>query len=338
MTLERIVLDLSGEGAGEDTISYAIRRGFVKLVVRGPKVRRARSATQFVRERDNGLSAPGGVRLLQFVVRKPSDLEECAKHLLSGDAVAVSFEGESVIPLENLIAMRKGKGTLYVVARGPGSVPGMLGALEHGSDAVIVSARTPADIDELERLVEKPALSLNWRKVEVTRIHSGGIGDRVIVDTTSMLGEREGMLVGSSGAFLLHVISEVKGSRYTRPRPFRVNAGALHSYTLLADGETRYLSELEPGDRVVVAGRGSHARSVRVGRLKIERRPLTMIEVKSWAERYTLFAQEAETVRVSGMKGPVPVTEVRAGDRLWGVSLPSARHFGKVVEETIIER
>lgn len=33
-------------------------------------------------------------------------------------------------------------------------------------------------------------------------------------------------------------------------RPFRVNAGPVHSYALLADGSTKYLSELAAGDQV----------------------------------------------------------------------------------------
>lgn len=33
-------------------------------------------------------------------------------------------------------------------------------------------------------------------------------------------------------------------------RPFRINAGPVHSYTLLADGSTKYLAELEAGDQV----------------------------------------------------------------------------------------
>ncbi|CAM9935578.1 unnamed protein product, partial [Sphacelaria rigidula] len=33
-------------------------------------------------------------------------------------------------------------------------------------------------------------------------------------------------------------------------RPFRVNAGPVHSYALLADGSTKYLAELTAGDQV----------------------------------------------------------------------------------------
>ncbi|MCI4354845.1 MAG: 3-dehydroquinate synthase II, partial [Thermoplasmata archaeon] len=128
------------------------------------------------------------------------------------------------------------------------------------------------------------------------------------------------------------------GSRFTRPRPFRVNAGAAHSYTLLADGTTRYLSELVAGDAVLVAEPSGTPRSVRVGRIKIERRPMVLIEVERGGRRYTAFLQEAETVRLSAETERIPTTHLTAGQRIFGAAFPPARHLGGVVEETIEER
>jgi 3-dehydroquinate synthase II len=164
------------------------------------------------------------------------------------------------------------------------------------------------------------------------------MGDRVIVDTTSLLQPEEGMLVGSAAALLLHVASEAVGSRYTRPRPFRVNAGAAHMYTLLANGDTRYLSELVAGDPVLVARPEGPVRAVRVGRIKIERRPLALVEVERAGRTFTAFLQEAETVRLTTTEGRIATTELRAGATVLAVSLPPARHLGMAVEETIEER
>ncbi len=160
----------------------------------------------------------------------------------------------------------------------------------------------------------------------------------MIVDTTSMLRPGEGLLVGSAAALLVHVASEAVGSRFTRPRPFRVNAGAAHLYTLLADGTTRYLSELVAGDAVLIAEPLGGIRSARVGRIKIERRPLTMVEVERGPRTYTAFLQEAETVRLSGEDSPIPTTQLADGMKVFGAAFPAARHLGGVVEETIDER
>jgi len=45
---------------------------------------------------------------------------------------------------------------------------------------------------------------------------------------------------------------ETVESEYVPTRPFRVNAGSVHSYILMSDGSTKYLSELNSGDEVAV--------------------------------------------------------------------------------------
>lgn len=322
MDASRLVIELPPGEARAGLQAYARRRGFSAFL--GEKGRAPRKVL--------GVASPG-------------DLPPVVEALRRFPLVLVEFTGDRVIPLENLIAMRQGKGpsgrpagTLWVRARSPSEVPGLLGALEHGSDGVVLRVKDASEIDHLEAHLEHPALSLSWRTARVLRVAPGGLGERVAVDTTSLLLPEEGLLVGSQGAFLLHVVSEAQGSKFTRARPFRVNAGAVHSYTLMADGSTRYLSELEPGDRVVVATPRGPARSVRVGRLKIERRPMTLVEVLQGRSRYTLFAQEAETVRLSTPSGARSVPDLRAGETVYGVALPPARHFGMAVQEMIVER
>lgn len=344
MEKARLVLELPRGEAGEKLRSYAERRGFHRFLLTSGKPLRSLEGREVVVRRGETLEFPGGGAQGKVCrVGRPSDLGQVVRSLSSSPLVLVEFEGDRVIPLENLIAMRQGsperaKGALWVRARRAEDVPGLLGALEHGSDGAVLALRTPEDVDRLEVHMDHPQLGLAWRSAVVRRVVPGGIGERVAVDTTSLLRPDEGMLVGSQGAFLLFVVSEATGSRYTRPRPFRVNAGAVHSYILLSDGTTRYLSELEAGDQVVVARPRGEARSVRVGRLKIERRPFALVEVESSGHRYTLFAQEAETVRLWSQRGMRPVQELKEGDRLLGVALPTARHFGMAVHETIEER
>jgi 3-dehydroquinate synthase II len=106
----------------------------------------------------------------------------------------------------------------------------------------------------------------------------------------------------------------------------------------LADGTTRYLSELSPGDPVLVAAPGGPTRSVRVGRIKIERRPLLMVTADDDGLARTIFVQEAETVRLSTDRGRIASTEIAPGARVHGIRLPAARHLGRAIEETIEER
>ncbi|MCI4362956.1 MAG: 3-dehydroquinate synthase II [Thermoplasmata archaeon] len=287
------------------------------------------------------IEALGGARQLlhRETVRDPSDLDRALGRLGQGDSLSIRFELERVLPLESLIAHR-GPGTvLWVEITDVRELPAALGALERGADSAVVRVETVRDLDALAPWIASTGPpTLRWTPHRVSRIAPMGNGDRVLVDTTSLLGATEGLPVGSSAARLLLVLSEAVGSRVTRPRPFRVNAGAPHSYTLLADGDTRYLSELEAGDALLVGGADGAARAVRVGRLKIERRPMLLIEVESPAGRATIFVQEAETVRLHSGTVPVPVTELAVGDQVLAAELPPARHLGRSISEHVEER
>lgn len=324
----------------EALIARAERRGFTRFALDRRLVERTPvpSPAWIVREGDGSFRAPDRQAIPLITVDEPREAEPAIAHLRAGEPIAVRWMHERVIPLENLVAARRRAGTLWVVTSRPSDLPGFLGALEHGADTVVVEVDHASQLDEVESFLERPEAALEWVRLPIRRVLSAGLGDRVIVDTTSLLAPDEGILVGSSAAVLMHIASEAVGSRYTRPRPFRVNAGAAHLYTLLANGETRYLSELVAGDAVLVARPEGSVRSARVGRIKIERRPLTLIEVEDRDRRYTAFLQEAETVRVSTEDGRVPTSELAAGGSVFAVRMPTARHLGMAVEETIEER
>ncbi len=336
---DRVILELPPGAPGRELRSQARQRGFERFLL--PESERAsdRSGPGFHYLDGEQLRDAQGQPVGR--VERVGSPEELERFLVGGrhDQIElVEFRGERLIPLENLLSRRKGTGELWVRAPGPASIPGLLGALERGSDAVVIALSGPEQLVEVELFLEQAVRTLPWTEVVVRESRPAGMGERVLVDTTSRLRPDEGLLVGSQAGLLLLALSESEGSRYTRPRAFRVNAGALHSYTLLAEGETRYLDELTAGDRVVVSRPDGPARAVRVGRLKVERRPLRLVVVEHGHQTFTLFAQEAETVRLRGPEGPVPVPEVVAGQRLWAVSLPPARHFGQVVEESLEER
>ncbi|CAN1322347.1 3-dehydroquinate synthase [Linum perenne] len=99
------------------------------------------------------------------------------------------------------------------------------------------------------------------------------------------------------GLFLVH--SECLESNYIASRPFRVNAGPVHAYISVPGGKTCYLSELKAGKEVIIADQNGHTRTAITGRVKIETRPLVLVEAKVESDSettYTIFLQNAETV------------------------------------------
>jgi 3-dehydroquinate synthase II len=343
MTRERVaVAPVAGDASRfAEIIERARRRGFRSFVVDAAVTFPFADDEEVVRREGNHLIRPGpDTPIVPIVaVADAAGLEHAVAGMTTGGTLAIEWPADRVIPLENAVAARGRRFQLWVYARETSEVPAALGALEHGADRVLVEVHEPSDVDALERVVEGPLPSgLDWAFVPVTSVHSVGVGDRVIVDTTSLLTPSEGLLVGSAAAFLFHVASEAVGSTFSRPRPFRVNAGSAHSYVLMADGSTRYLAELSAGDAVLVVEPQGTARSVRVGRIKIERRPLDVIAGDDQGVRRTLFLQEAETVRVTTESGRVATTDLEAGARVLGARLPAARHLGRAIDESIEER
>lgn len=255
-----------------------------------------------------------------------------------------------MIPIENIIAVCDG-GPTKVAARisSPEQVLGAAFALQIGVDALLVSEENlpTALIAKSQRgevaapvtpKPEKP--SFNLSQIEVIEVKEGGFGDRVCVDLTSMLELGEGMLVGSSANSMVLVHGETVESEFVPTRPFRVNAGAAHSYILKADGSTSYLSELKMGDEIMVLSESGTSRSAVVGRIKIERRPFILFRWRDEKhnEAGTLL-QQAETVRlVTAANELVSITKLAKGTILLGWSGGGGRHIGIPISAEVKER
>jgi 3-dehydroquinate synthase II len=147
------------------------------------------------------------------------------------------------------------------------------------------------------------------------------------------------MLVGNSGQAMFLVHSESLETPYVAPRPFRVNAGAVHAYVLLPDGGTKYLGELKAGDEVLVVRHDGETSVAYVGRNKIERRPLMLVEAEADGRSISLILQNAETIRLTGPNGDaVSVATLKPGDKVLAHLETGGRHFGQAIEETITEK
>ena len=298
------------------------------------------SAKYVVLEKET--SKPKGKKVgRKFKVLSNQDIEKILTASKKGlDFVIVEVKDWKIIPLENIIAkLHKMHTKIFCMARNPEEVRKMFSILEVGVDGVIYNT---SSINEVrEALVYLGSRSFELKPAKIIDIKEVGDGERVCVDTASMLHKGEGMLIGSRSNFLFLVHNESVGSSFTSPRPFRVNAGAVHCYTLAPDGTTKYLSEIETGSEVLVLDSKGKARRATVGRSKIERRPMLMIKAQAGDEVGGIIAQDAETIRFVKSNGHlVSVTHLKKGDSVLVYSkTATGRHFGmEVSDEYILEK
>ena len=252
----------------------------------------------------------------------------------------ISCANWRVIPLENLIARIKGKSKLIAQVANAEEAKVALETLELGTDGVLLKTSDPDEILKTVSIVKPEALKLQMATAKIVATKPISTGARVCVDTCDMMQPGEGMLVGSQSAGLFLVEAEVNENPYVASRPFRVNAGPLSMYTLGNLQTTRYLSELKAGDEVIIVNREGKTRKANVGRIKIEIRPLILVEAQVEGKVIKTILQNAETIRVVTPKASKPVTELKPNDEvLVHLAAKGGRHFGiSVPEETVIEK
>ena len=256
-----------------------------------------------------------------------------------GENVIISAKDWKVIPLENLIVHFKGTDAkLFMMARTAEEVKLFFETMEHGSDGVLFVPSSTNELSKLRKMIEAKAPKLELKEGTITVLRQLGLGDRVCIDTCSVLRIGEGMLIGNQSSCMFLIHSETLESEYAASRPFRVNAGPVHAYILMPDGSTRYLSELRGGEEVLVVDSEGHTRKAVVGRTKVERRPLLLIEAEADGKRYSTIVQNAETIRVYSKGKVVSVSKLKVGDSILLRLEKGGRHFGMYVEESIQEK
>ncbi len=165
------------------------------------------------------------------------------------------------------------------------------------------------------------------------------MGDRICVDTCTCMTEGQGTLVGNSSSTLFLVHAETVVNPYVEPRPFRINAGPVHAYTLLPDNKTKYLSELRSGEAVLIVDYQGKSEKAVVGRIKMEKRPLLYIEAELENKIVTTILQNAETIRLTKPNGePISVVDLEPGSQVLVYNEEAGRHFGVKIAETIVEK
>jgi len=276
-----------------------------------------------------------GKDVIEWEIKGKADEEKILK-LSKSKKVIVKTKDWKVIPLENLVAQTE---NLIVEVKDAKEAKTMLKVLEKGVDGVLLNTRDVNEIKRTVKVVKEISERIPLHSAQVTRIESLGMGDRVCIDTCTTMGIGEGMLIGnsSSGLFLVH--SESIENPYVEPRPFRVNAGPVHAYVRVPEGKTKYLSELKSGDEVTVVNyRGLCQKSI-VGRTKVEKRPLMLVEAECKGKNISTILQNAETIRLTQPSGrPISVVELKRGSKVMTFLEEAGRHFGIKIEETIKEK
>jgi 3-dehydroquinate synthase II len=318
----------------KELITTALESGADAVVVPGDKVASVRGLGLIKTVSDKG-DLKWGEDVVSVDIKSAEDEEEIVK-LSRHKKVVVRTRDWSIIPLENLVARAS---NILVEVDDIEWARTAAGILEKGVDGIIINHRSPAKVREILNEIKSAQQELGLAKLKVNRVRPVGMGDRVCVDTCTMMGVGEGILVGNSSQALFLVHAESIENPYVAPRPFRVNAGPVHAYVLVPGGKTRYLSELKAGDEVVRINSTGHVMSLVVGRVKIERRPLLLIEAMAPNGPATTILQNAETIRLVRPDGEAAsVVKLMPGDEVLGFVEEAGRHFGHKVIETITER
>ncbi len=318
----------------KELITFCLERGISTFWVEDDVVERVRKLGRLRVVSEKGDLVPG--RDFDVVeIEKREDLE--ALYEVPPDRIVyLEVTRADVIPVENLVAYGK---RVFVPVASEKDALTFAGVLEKGVSGLVIA---PPSLEEAGKILG--VLSVEGKRVElteadITEIEVLGVGDRVCVDTCSILEGATGMLVGNSSRGFFLVSAENVESEYVNPRPFRVNAGAVHMYTLLPDGRTAYLSELESGSPVLVVNQRGEGSTVWVGRVKVERRPMLLVKGMAGGIEISAVLQNAETIRLISPEGKqVSVAELSPGDRVLCHIEGGARHFGVRIEEKIEER
>jgi 3-dehydroquinate synthase II len=276
-----------------------------------------------------------GRDVVEKEIREKKDEEEILA--LSRLAIVVVRGSDwTIIPLENLVSKTN---NLFVEVDNLKEGQTALGILEKGVDGVVINDPEPDAVRHIVGLLKSRSETFELLPARVKRIEPLGMGDRVCVDTCSSMVLGEGMLVGTSSQALFLIHSESVENPFVNTRPFRVNAGPVYAYIRMSNGQTKYLSEVKSGDQVLIVNFEGKSYPAVVGRAKIEKRPLAIVEAEESGETVSVILQNAETICLTDPSGKaVSLVDLKEGSEVLVYREKTGRHFGVSVEETILER
>lgn len=284
-------------------------------------------------KRDSLENVETGSAVLELDVKNAGDEEIAIRAAEMGfRKVLVRTSDWKVIPWENLVAKLKGRMMVVAEVSTLEEAKLALRALELGVDGVALNM-PPQEASKAAEELRPIEAVLKLGVAVVEKSSEAGMGLRACVDTCDVMSQGEGMLIGSFSSLFTLVEAEVVESGFTKPRPFRVNAGAVSQYVLSVNGLAPYLSDLKSGDSVLAVSRSGEARPLTICRMKVEKRPLRMIGFRLDNAAGKVFLQDAETIRVVTPDGSVSVRDLKPGDKIVAYTPRRVgRHFGTPVE------
>jgi 3-dehydroquinate synthase II len=268
-------------------------------------------------------------------IREKKDEEEVLALSLT-KKVVVRGGDWMIIPIENLLSRTN---NLFIEINNLKEGETALSILEKGVDGVVIDNPDPNAVRQIIHTLKRRNERIDLLRAKVKRIEPLGMGDRVCIDTCTSMALGEGMLIGNSSQALFLVHSESVENPFVNTRPFRVNAGPVHAYVHMANGQTKYLSELKSGDQVLVVDFKGTSYPAVVGRAKVEKRPLVLVEAEENGQTVSTILQNAETIRLTAPSGEaVSLVDLKEGSEVLVYREGSARHFGVKIDETLVER
>lgn len=266
---------------------------------------------------------------------------EAVEHGMENPILIVDFKDETNIPLELVIAKLQNY-DVDIIKRVVSTEDGRVSSdvMEIGADGILLTTTNVEEILELNKLIQQSRISqLEVVKATVTKVKHLDAGERACIDTTSILTQEEAMIIGSTSSGGLMVCSETHYLPYMNTRPFRVNAGAVHSYVWCPNDTTEYITDLRVGDQVTVVDLKGDCRTVNIGRMKIEVRPLLLIECEFEGRTINTIVQDDWHIRIfDGDGNPKSATTFQPEDKIMAYVCEPGRHMGVKILETITEQ
>ncbi|MFZ5942889.1 MAG: 3-dehydroquinate synthase II [Bacillota bacterium] len=278
---------------------------------------------------------------LSLFISNRDALEAAWQEAEKYDYAVVDFDLPTNIPLELIIArLQKDRTVLLKRETIFEGLQVALGVMEQGSDGVLLATSQLSEIIKTSDYLAGQAIHhIDLQHLVVTEVKHIGMGARACIDTTGLMTQDEGMLIGSTSNGGIFVCSETHYLPYMNLRPFRVNAGAVHSYVWMPEDKAEYLTDLKAGSKVLCINTQGETRELSVGRVKIEVRPLLLIKGEVENKEISVVVQDDWHIRIMGAEGkPLNATEIKPGTKLLAYSCEAGRHVGIKIKETIIEK
>ena len=289
----------------------------------------------------NEAQASGHATCLALSIDNQEQLDRAWQIATRYDYLVVEFDLPTNIPLELLIARLQETDTFLIKReRSFEDLKTAFGVLERGSDGVMLTTDDLTEIAHVNGyLTRTKRQSIDLHTLVVEEVRHIGMGVRGCIDTCDLMSQDEGMIVGSTSTGGIFVCSETHYLPYMNLRPFRVNAGAVHSYVWTSTETTEYVTELAAGSKVLCVNTKGECRELAVGRVKMEVRPLLLIRGRAADQSINVIVQDDWHIRIMGADGqPKNATAIRPGDELLAFVDRPGRHVGLKVDETIIEQ